>query len=104
MLDGMDAHAVENPSAAARRRLRASLMMLGCVLVFCLMAALLQVLSAHYPPFPVAALRGASSLPWVLAWAAMTTGLRPLRRARCPLLLLRGALGRTGERRGGEGI
>ena len=93
MLDGMDAHAVENPSAAARRRLRASLMMLGCVLVFCLMDALLKVLSAHYPPFQVAALRGASSLPWVLAWAAMTTGLRPLLRARWSLHLLRGALG-----------
>src|SRR3546814_4594315 len=68
-------------------------MMLGCVLVFCLMDALLKVLSAHYPPFQVAALRGASSLPWVLAWAAMTTGLRPLLRARWSLHLLRGALG-----------
>ena len=66
----------ETDTAAARRRLRASLMMLGCVLVFCLMDATLKVLSAHYPPFQVAALRGASSLPWLLAWAAASTGLR----------------------------
>ena len=52
---------------AARTRLRASLMMLGCVLVFCLMDALLKTLSAHYPPFQVAVLRGDSSQPWVLA-------------------------------------
>ena len=78
---------------AARTRLRASLMMLGCVLVFCLMDALLKTLSAHYPPFQVAALRGGSSLPWVLAWAALTTGLRPLLRVRWSLHLLRGALG-----------
>ena len=78
---------------AARTRLRASLMMLGCVLVFCLMDALLKTLSAHYPPFQVAALRGGSSLPWVLAWAALTTGLRPLLRVRWSLHLLRGGLG-----------
>lgn len=83
----------ESEPAAARRRLRASLMMLGCVLVFCLMDAVLKVLSAHYPPFEVAALRGASSLPWLLAWAAATTGLRPLWRVRWSLHLLRGALG-----------
>ena len=87
--------ALETDAAAARRRLRASLMMLGCVLVFCLMDATLKVLSAHYPPFQVAALRGASSLPWLLAWAAATTGLRPLLRVRWSLHLLRGALGIT---------
>ena len=68
-------------------------MMLGCVLVFSLMDAALKTLSAHYPPFQVAALRGASSLPWLVAWAAMTTGLRPLLRARWSLHLLRGVLG-----------
>ena len=80
-------------AAAADRKLRASLLMLACVLVFCLMDAVLKTLSAHYPPFQVAALRGASSLPWLLAWAAATTGLRPLLRARWSLHLLRGALG-----------
>lgn len=85
----MDHHA---PDKAARQR-RAILLMLACVIVFCLMDAVLKTLSAHYPPFQVAALRGASSLPWLLAWAAMTTGLRPLLRARWSLHLLRGALG-----------
>lgn len=84
---------MEPSTNLAARRLRASLMMLGCVLVFCLMDAVLKTLSAHYPPFEVAALRGASSLPWLLAWAAATTGLRPLLRARWSLHLLRGALG-----------
>ena len=77
----------------ARRQRRAIMLMLGCVLVFCLMDAVLKTLSAHYPPFQVAALRGASSLPWLVAWAAMTTGLLPLLRARWSLHLLRGAIG-----------
>jgi drug/metabolite transporter (DMT)-like permease len=76
-----------------RRQLRAVVMMLACVGVFSLMDAVLKTLSAHYPPFEVASLRGAASLPFLLAWAAMTTGLRPLLRARWPLHLLRGALG-----------
>ena len=79
--------------APADRRMRASLLMLGCVLVFCLMDAVLKTLAAHYPPFQVAALRGASSLPWLLAWAAATPGLVPLLRARWSLHLLRGAIG-----------
>lgn len=76
-----------------QRQRRAIFLMLGCVLVFCLMDALLKTLAAHYPPYQVTALRGASSLPWLVAWAAMTTGLRPLLRARWSLHLLRGALG-----------
>ena len=87
MLGAMD-HA-----AAASRRMRASVLMLACVLVFCMMDAILKTLSSHYPPFQVAALRGASSLPWLLAWAAATSGLLPLLRVRWPLHLLRGALG-----------
>src|SRR5690606_16696537 len=60
---------------------------------FSLMDAGLKTLSAHYPPFQVAALRGASSLPLVLAWALWTAGPRALLRVRWPLHLLRGALG-----------
>src|SRR3546814_6299127 len=67
--------------------------MLLCVAVFSLMDAALKTLSAHYPPFQVAALRGASSLPWLLAWALLSTGIGPLLRVRWPLHLLRGALG-----------
>jgi drug/metabolite transporter (DMT)-like permease len=81
--------------AATRRRWRAIALMLLCVGVFSLMDAGLKTLSAHYPPFQVAALRGASSLPWLLAWALLSTGMAPLLRVRWSLHLLRGVLGIT---------
>jgi drug/metabolite transporter (DMT)-like permease len=74
---------------------RAMLTMLVAVAVFSLMDAGLKQLSVHYPPFQVAALRGAASLPLVLAWVLATTGLAPLLRVRWPLHLLRGVLGIT---------
>ncbi|MEO6264711.1 MAG: DMT family transporter [Luteimonas sp.] len=77
----------------ASRRWRAIALMLVAVATFSLMDAGLKLLSAHYPPFQVAALRGASSLPLVLAWALATVGVAPLLRVRWPLHLLRGALG-----------
>jgi drug/metabolite transporter (DMT)-like permease len=61
--------------------------------VFSLMDAGLKTLSTRYPPFQVAALRGASSLPWLLAWALATAGVAPLLRVRWSLHLLRGGLG-----------
>ncbi|QCW28607.1 DMT family transporter [Lysobacter enzymogenes] len=67
--------------------------MLAAVLMFSMMDALLKLLSEHYPPFQVATLRGASSLPFVLAWAFASGGGRSLLRVRWPLHLLRGALG-----------
>ncbi|ROU04479.1 DMT family transporter [Lysobacter enzymogenes] len=67
--------------------------MLVAVLMFSMMDALLKLLSEHYPPFQVATLRGASSLPFVLAWAFASGGGRSLLRVRWPLHLLRGALG-----------
>ena len=67
--------------------------MLGAVLMFCLMDAGLKTLSAHYPPFQVSAIRGASSLPLVLVWALWTGGAKTLFRVRWSLHLLRGALG-----------
>jgi len=75
------------------RRPRAVAMMLAAVGLFALMDAGLKLLSAHYPPFQVAALRGASSLPFVLAWALATGGGASLFRVRWPLHLLRGVLG-----------
>ena len=71
------------------------LLMLVSVALFSLMDAALKTLSAHYPPFQVAALRGLSSLPIVLAWALWTVGPMPLLRVRWPLHLLRGVLGIT---------
>ena len=78
---------------ASRARIRAIVLMLVAVGLFALMDAGLKLLSAHYPPLQVAALRGASSLPFVLAWAAATTGLPHLLRVRWSLHLLRGVLG-----------
>lgn len=72
---------------------RAAWLMLAAVAAFSLMDAGLKALSAHYPPLQVAALRGASSLPWVLAWALWTAGPAALRVVRWPLHLLRGVLG-----------
>ena len=72
---------------------RGMLLMLASVALFSLMDAGLKMLSAHYPPFQVAAMRGLSSLPLVLAWALWTVGPRVLLRVRWPLHLLRGVLG-----------
>jgi drug/metabolite transporter (DMT)-like permease len=72
--------------------LRAMATMLIAVATFSLMDAGLKLLSAHYPPFQVAALRGAASLPWVLTWALASAGARSLRPVRWPLHLLRAAM------------
>jgi drug/metabolite transporter (DMT)-like permease len=72
---------------------RAALTMLAAVGLFALMDAGLKLLSAHYPPFQVTALRGAASLPFVLAWALWSGGARVLRPVRWSLHLLRGAIG-----------
>ncbi|GAB1406907.1 DMT family transporter [Thermomonas brevis] len=81
------------PTAHAPNPRRAAVLMLASVALFSLMDAGLKALSAHYPPFQVAALRGASSLPLVAAWALSTAGWRALLAVRWPLHLLRGVLG-----------
>jgi drug/metabolite transporter (DMT)-like permease len=80
-------------ATAGTHRWRAALLMLVAVGMFALMDAGLKLLSTHYPSFQVAALRGAASLPLVLAWALATVGPRRLLRVRWPLHLLRGFLG-----------
>jgi drug/metabolite transporter (DMT)-like permease len=80
-------------SHADARRRRAALVMLVAVALFALMDAGLKTLSERYPPFQVAALRGAASLPLVLGWSLATIGLRPLLRVRWPLHFLRGLIG-----------
>jgi drug/metabolite transporter (DMT)-like permease len=77
----------------ARHPWRAAVLMFASVGLFALMDAGLKLLSAHYPPFQVASLRGLASLPFVLVWALATVGPRGLARVRWPLHLLRGALG-----------
>jgi len=72
---------------------RAMLTMLVAVAMFALMDAGLKQLSEYYPPFQVASLRGAASLPLVLVWALATGGVATLFRVRWSLHLLRGVLG-----------
>ncbi|MGQ4661048.1 EamA family transporter [Lysobacter sp. F6437] len=81
------------PAGHEQSSRRAAVIMLLAVAVFSLMDAGLKELAGRYPPLQVATLRGASSLPFVLAWVAATSGLRPLLRVRWPLHLLRGAIG-----------
>lgn len=84
---------MSSPTLPARHPWRAASLMLVSVALFALMDAGLKLLSAHYPPFQVAALRGAASLPYVLVWALLTVGPVRLLQVRWPLHLLRGVLG-----------
>lgn len=72
---------------------RPVVLMLVAVALFALMDAGLKLLSPHYPPLQVGALRGMASLPWILAWAMATVGPRALLRVRWRLHLLRAVLG-----------
>jgi len=72
--------------------LRGIVLMVIAIGLFSIMDAGLKLLATHYPPMQVAALRGVSSLPWVLAWIAATTGFATVVRIRWPLHLLRGGL------------
>jgi len=83
-----------NPHAAAgAHRWRAALFMLAAVGLFALMDAGLKLLTAHYPPMQISAIRGGASLPFVLVWVLSTVGARSLFRVRWPLHLLRAVLG-----------
>jgi drug/metabolite transporter (DMT)-like permease len=73
-------------------RLRAIAIMIAAVAVFSFMDALLKLLAAHYPPMQVAALRGATSLPFTLLPVLLAGRLRDLRPRRWPMHLLRGSL------------
>src|SRR5690606_33548617 len=79
--------------AATPRRAGPALYMLAAVALFALMDTGLKILSPHYPALQVAALRGASALPLVLAWSLASIGARGLLRVHWPLHLLRGVLG-----------
>ena len=66
--------------------------MLVAVACFAGMDAVLKVLSTSYPALQVGALRGASSLPFVLASVAVTRRWRELKVVRWELHLVRGVL------------
>jgi len=76
----------------SRQNLRGMLSMLLAVATFALMDACLKVLTPHYPPLQVAAMRGISSLPLVAVWVALDGGVGQLLRVRWSLHLLRGVL------------
>ena len=80
-------------SAKPPSQLSAIVMMLTAVALFALMDAGLKLLSPHYPPLQVAALRGLASLPLVLIWVLWTAKPATLWRVHWPLHLLRGVLG-----------
>ena len=73
--------------------LRGIVMMALAVGLLSLMDMGLKLLSPHYPPLQVGALRGLASWPLIVIWIALSTGFRPLLNVRWPLHLLRGALG-----------
>jgi drug/metabolite transporter (DMT)-like permease len=73
-------------------RLRAIAIMITAVAVFSFMDALLKLLAAHYPPMQVAALRGATSLPFTLLPVLLRRRLRDLKPRRWTMHLLRGLL------------
>jgi drug/metabolite transporter (DMT)-like permease len=66
--------------------------MIAAVAVFSFMDGILKYLSMRYPPMQVAALRGATSLPFTLAPVLLAGRLRDLTPRRWPMHLLRGAL------------
>jgi drug/metabolite transporter (DMT)-like permease len=73
-------------------RLRAITYMIAAVAVFSGMDALLKLLSAYYPPMEVAALRGATSLPFMLVPLLLAGRWRDLKPRRFPMHLARGLL------------
>lgn len=72
---------------------RGILAMLAAVGLFSVMDAGLKLLSSHYPPIQMAALRGLSSLPLVALWVIASGGGPSLLRVRWSLHLFRGGLG-----------
>ncbi len=74
-------------------RLRGIAAMLIAVAALAAMDAVLKVLAADYPPLQVTALRGASSLPFVLVSVALWGRWQNLRPVRVSLHLARGVLG-----------
>jgi drug/metabolite transporter (DMT)-like permease len=73
-------------------RLQAIATMIAAVAVFSFMDGVLKFFAMRYPPMEVAALRGATSLPFTLAPVLIAGRLRDLIPRRWPMHLLRGCL------------
>lgn len=74
------------------RRLQAIATMIAAVAVFSFMDGVLKFFAMRYPPMEVAALRGATSLPFTLAPVLIAGRMRDLVPRRWPMHLLRGSL------------
>jgi drug/metabolite transporter (DMT)-like permease len=74
------------------RRLQAIATMITAVAVFSFMDGVLKFFAMRYPPLEVAALRGATSLPFTLAPVLIAGRWRDLTPRRWPMHLLRGML------------
>lgn len=72
--------------------LRGIVAMLVAVAAFAGMDAILKLLTDHYPPMQIGALRGAASLPFVIASTAFLGRWHELRPVRWQLHLVRGVL------------
>jgi drug/metabolite transporter (DMT)-like permease len=83
----------DDHEAARRENLKAAAVMMVGVACFSAMDAGLKVLSPHYAPMQIAAVRGLSSLPIVVIWVALSGGFGQLVRVRFPLHIARGLLG-----------
>ena len=77
----------------ASGNLRSIVYMLGSVVFFSCMDAVMKLMTSHYPPVQVAALRGLSALPLVCLYVVWRGEAGRLLQVRWPLHLLRGALG-----------
>jgi drug/metabolite transporter (DMT)-like permease len=73
--------------------LRSIAAMLGAVAFFSVMDTVLKLLSAHYPAAQVAALRGLTAMPLVIAYVLWRREVHTLLKVRWPLHLLRGVIG-----------
>jgi len=77
---------------ARSHTMKAIALMLGAVATFSGMDTLLKVLSQHYPPMEVVALRGGASIPFMIVPLIALGRLRTLRPVRVGMHLLRGVL------------
>lgn len=76
-----------------QENLRGMAMMLLAVGLLSFMDMGLKLLSPHYPPLQLGALRGLASWPLIVIWIGFSTGFKTLFNVRWPLHLLRGAMG-----------
>ena len=76
----------------ANRNLRGIIVMVCAAALFTLMDSGMKLLSAHYSPMQVTALRSLSSLPLVYLYVAWRSSFRAMLQVRWPLHLLRGVI------------